>query len=220
MKQRSLIALVAVVTIAALPIACNKKKEPENPQPFVAGTGGAYNQGPYGGPTGTPTGPATGGAATTPTTTPTTPTATGTGTGPAQPTVLDPAVQTMLRQAMRPLAQQKAAGMRPEGDMLTGVLQEGQTLEMQTMLQPGKCYTVVGAGMPMISELDIQMLAVAPIPGAPGLPMAQDNTQGAQTALAPTPNCYKYALPLPAQVKIIVKATAGGGPVGAQLYVK
>lgn len=206
MKQRSVMALFAVLAMAAIPLACKKDKPPENPQPFApTGDAGVY-------PTGTqPTTPPP------TTTTPPPPTAT---TTTATPGATDPAVEQVLATAMTPLAQKHAPGMRKEGEMMRGVLQEGQTIEQLAMLQPGKCYTVVGIGLPMIQELDINMVVQAPIPGAPSLPMAQDMMTGAEAALAPQPNCYKYALPLPAQVKIIVKATRGSGAVAAQIYVK
>ena len=99
-------------------------------------------------------------------------------------------------------------------------LQEGQSLEQIAMLQPGKCYTVVGLGMPLVQELFIMMAPVIPIPGAPSLPMSQSVTTGSQVSMAPMPNCYTHMLPLPIQAKIIVTAKVGSGPVGAQLYVK
>ena len=110
--------------------------------------------------------------------------------------------------------------MSKNGELISGVLQEGQTLEQMAMLQPGKCYTVVGLGLPTIEELDMMIVPLIPLPNAPNIPMAQDLKTGSQATVAPSPNCYHYALPLPAQVKIIVKATKGSGAVGAQLYVK
>jgi hypothetical protein len=119
-------------------------------------------------------------------------------------------------------AKKSAKWMRPQGEAFAGMLQQGQTLEQMVMLQPGKCYTVVGQAMPGgIQELDIKIMAIAPLPNAPPLAvMAQDNMQGPVAVVAPTPNCYKYALPLPAQVKIVVKAVQGAGVAGARLYVK
>lgn len=205
MKLRIALAIVSVVGIAVAPLAC-KKQEPENPQPFAPTP--TYD------PTAAPTGTET--AAPTATATQPAPTAT------AQPTatVFDPAIAQLLAAQMQPIAQQEAKGMQKSGEMLSGVLQEGQSLEQVTMLQPGKCYTVVGLGLPMIQELDITMSPVIPLPGAPNLPMAQDNKTGAQATLAPTPDCYKHVLPLPLQVKIMVTAKTGSGAVGAQMYVK
>lgn len=215
MKKRTALAVVAVLGMASLPVACGSKEPPENPQPFTpgqdAGTYGTYA------PTNTyPTAPAT--------TTAPTATATGPATTPPPATgtagVFDPAVAQLLATQIAPIAQKEAAGMTKEGEMISGSLNEGQTLEQMAMLQPGKCYTVVGLGLPMIQELDIVVAPLIPLPGAPNIPFAQDMKTGAQATVAPTPSCYKYAFPLPAQVKIIVKATKGSGAVGAQLYVK
>jgi hypothetical protein len=213
--------VAAVAGIATLPVACGSKEPPQNPQPFTPGQdAGAY-------PTGTATTTAYPTATTTATTTATaypTATATATTTATATPTatagVFDPAVQQLLMTQLAPIAAQDAKYMKKDGEMLSGVLQEGQTIERMAMMQPGKCYTVVGLGLPMIQELDIMIVPLIPIPNAPNIPMAQDMKTGAQATVAPAPDCYKYALPLPAQVKIIVKATKGSGAVGAQLYSK
>jgi hypothetical protein len=211
MKMRTALAMAAVAGIATLPVACGSKEPPENPQPFTPG----QDAGAYGTTTAYPTATAT----TTPTATATA-TATTTATTTPTATVFDPAVAQLLMTQLAPIAAQDAKYMTKSGEMISGVLQEGQTLEQMATLQPGKCYTVVGLGLPMVQELDIMMVPNIPIPGAPNIPMAQDMKTGAQATLAPSPDCYKYALPLPAMVKIIVKATRGSGAVGAQLYVK
>jgi hypothetical protein len=205
MKLRNASAIVAVLAIVTIPLAC-KKKEPENPQPFAPTTYGTT-------PTPTATQPA-------PTATATQPAPTATATTQPTATVFDPAVQQLLAAQLTPIAQTDAKGMKKEGEMLSGVLQEGQSLEQMVMLQSGKCYTVVGLGLPMVQELDIVIAPVIPIPGAPNFPMAQDLKTGSQATLAPAPNCYKHFAPLPIQVKIIVTAKTGSGAVGAQLYVK
>jgi hypothetical protein len=204
MKLRNASAIVAVLAIVTIPLACGSKKEPENPQPFAPTTYGTTTAQP------TATQPA--------------PTATATAqpTATTQPTatVFDPAVQQLLAAQLAPIAQTDAKGMKSEGEMLSGVLQEGQSLEQMVLLQSGKCYTVVGLGLPMVQELDIVMAPVIPIPGAPNFPMAQDLKTGSQATMAPAPNCYKHFAPLPIQAKIIVTAKTGSGAVGAQLYVK
>jgi hypothetical protein len=50
--------------------------------------------------------------------------------------------------------------------------------------------------------------------------LAQDNATGAQAVLGPNPNCYKWALPMPATVKLVVTVAAGSGIAGAQIYEK
>ncbi len=222
MKQRTLLAAVAVSAASLVPLACGPKQQPENPNTagFATGTQPTgTTTTPYGYPTSTmPTATQPPPTATAPATT-ATPTPTATATTVA-PTTFDPNVATLIRTQLAPLAQQHARGMKAEGDMVGASLTEGQVVEQQIMLNPGKCYTVVAMGLPMLQQVDISLSAVTPIPGAPALPLAQSTTTGTTAVLGDSPNCYKYAMPLPAMAKITIKATKGSGAVGAQLYVK
>ena len=219
MKKRTLLAAGAVCAASLMPLACGPKPNPENPNSLNYSTGtqptsttptNTYPTSTY--PTATqPTATATAPATTPP------PTATATT---VQPTTFDPAVATLIRTQLAPLAQQHARGMLAEGDMIGASLTEGQVVEQQIMLNPGKCYTVIAMGLPMLQEVDIVLSGVAPIPNSPSLPLAQDMTTGTTAVLGDSPNCYKYAFPMPAMAKITVKATKGSGAVGAQLYVK
>jgi len=56
--------------------------------------------------------------------------------------------------------------------------------------------------------------------GLPAAVIAADNSAGAQAIVAGAPNCYKWALPLGAPVKMIVTAKAGSGVAAAQVYEK
>jgi hypothetical protein len=116
------------------------------------------------------------------------------------------------------LAATDAAGMKAEGGPFAGQFQAGQTLEQTTQLLPGKCYTVlaVGAG---ISEMDISLIALTPIPGMSPV-LAQDNSTGAKASLGGRGNCYRWSLPIGVNAKIILKATAGAGVAAGQLYSK
>jgi hypothetical protein len=115
-------------------------------------------------------------------------------------------------------ANQEAPGMQREGGVVAAQFQEGQTFEQQVQLQPGKCYTVlaVGAG---ISEMDITLIALTPLPGASPV-LAQDSGSGAQASLGGRGNCYKWSWPMGVQAKYILKATRGSGMAAAQLYIK
>lgn len=216
MKERALLAAVVVCAAALTPlVACGPKKDPQNGLNFSAGTGNPTSQ-----PTGYPTNTYPPATQTAPQPTATaTATATATSTAVA-PTVFDPAVANMIRLQLAPLAQQHAKGMRAEGEMIGASLNEGQVIEQQIMMNPGKCYTVIAMGLPMVQEVDIALAAVTPIAGAPTLPLAADMGTGTTAVLGDSPNCYKYAFPMPAMAKITVKATKGSGAVGAQLYVK
>jgi hypothetical protein len=110
-------------------------------------------------------------------------------------------------------------GAKPLGSPIVGNFGQGQTLEGQLQLQPGKCYTVVGAGVPPVTELNIQLVAVMPIPGMVPV-LAQDADQGAQAVLGRKPNCYKWPLPMGAPVKVVVTVAGGSGLAAAQVYEK
>jgi len=133
----------------------------------------------------------------------------------------DPAVSMLMAPQLAVFANSQASGMRKEGDAVGANLQEGQALEQIVMLQPGKCYTVVGLGLPMIQDMSITMVPSIPISGFPDLMvLSQSLTPGSQVTMAPSPNCYKHVAPLPIQAKVVIRAKAGSGPVGAQVYVK
>jgi hypothetical protein len=50
--------------------------------------------------------------------------------------------------------------------------------------------------------------------------LAQDQDTGANAVLGRQPNCYKWPLPMPATVKVIVTAAGGSGLAAAQVYEK
>src|SRR6478735_10242275 len=136
------------------------------------------------------------------------------------PVPVDPALSAAVAPLLTQLgASQTVAGSKPLGSAMVGNVGGAQNLEQQIMLQPNKCYTVVAAGMPPISELNVQFLAVTVIPGmAPVLAVDQDT--GPSATLGKKPNCYKWALPLPTPVKVVVSAAAGQGVAAAQVYEK
>jgi hypothetical protein len=146
----------------------------------------------------------------------------GLPTAPAAPlaTPLDPSMAAAVQPVLTQLATTKApAGAKPIGSLMAANFQTGQQLEAQVQMEPGKCYTVVGAALPTVTELDLKLIAVTPLAGmAPVL--AVDNTTGAQAVLGEKPNCFKWAWPIPAPVKVVVSVTGGQGLAAAQLFGK
>ena len=108
------------------------------------------------------------------------------------------------------------AGAKPLGSAIVGNFQAGQTLEGQLQLSPGKCYTVVAAGVPPVTEVNLQMVSVMP----PGMILAQDGDQGPQAVVGKKPNCYKWPMPVAAPVKVILTVAGGSGIAAAQVYEK
>src|SRR5262249_12305322 len=123
-----------------------------------------------------------------------------------------------------------APKMQPEGTVVCGVVPEGQTFSSPTiMLQPGFCYTVIGQAVPNVTDLDMQL--ELDLAGGGSLPpalqslqlkpvLAVDTDNGPTSTIGAKQNCYQWAFPIPAAVKITLKARTGAGPVAAQLYKK
>ena len=138
------------------------------------------------------------------------------GGGSAQ--AIDPNLAAAASVPLQLFANTEAPGMTKEGAPIAGNFQTGQTLEGQFSFQPGRCYTVVAVGAG-ITEIDIEMQYVTPIPGvSPSI--GRDSQKGAQASIGGKGNCLKRLSPFPTSAKFIVKATAGAGMAAAQLYVK
>jgi hypothetical protein len=153
-------------------------------------------------------------ATTTATTTAPTATATTTATAPA----IDP---TILQAGLKPLQAQHAPGMQPEGTPLSGMLQQGQSLQTSVIIAAGgtRCYTGIAIGAPTITDLAVELILNAPPPIPPGI-LSQSQGAANPAIMAGKPNCFKNLLPVPGPAIFKVTARAGSGPVVAQLYAK
>lgn len=201
MNTKSLLALAAVAAMASIPVACKSEKPPENPTTFY------------------PTASASSATVVTPAPTETAAPAASSASPVAA--VFDAAAQELLKVALKPMAAKHAPGMKAESQIFGGVLNEGQTIEQQAMLMPGKCYTIVGTSISGVEELDISVNWVTLLPNLAPL-IAVDNMTGPQAIVAGSPNCYKIPpiVMIATPVKIILKSTKGSGIAGAQLYAK
>jgi hypothetical protein len=133
-------------------------------------------------------------------------------------TQVDVALVTPL---LAPFTQQfLVPGARPLGPALAGQFEAGQALERSVQLQPGKCYTVVGVGAPSVQNLDIWLVPPSIVAGVASPILAQDQTQGQTAVLGPAPNCFHWAAPLAAPMRVVMAVTAGAGLAGAQIYEK
>jgi hypothetical protein len=195
--------LFATIVMAAGLIACDKQSDAEYPEPTGAygttTTGAGYGQGGAGA-TANPTG---GAGATAPT-----------DTSHATPIAIG-LLSPLAVPALRGLADKDVNGMTEDGAMLAGTFQQGQILEQEITLQPGRCYSVVALGLG-ITELDVEL--VVHQPPAPEWIAATGNMQGPQDVLGKAPNCFKNPLPIGGPAKIRIRATGGQGVAVAQLY--
>lgn len=200
MTSKTLRLLLPFVVLVA--VGCKKTDEPVTTAGYQPGMPGAAGAAPSAVPTVT--------AAPTVTAPPA-------ATTPPPP---DPAIAAAVTPMLTQLAaSQTVAGSKALGAALIGNVGGALTLEQQIMLQPNKCYSVVAVGMPPISELNVQFLAITVIPGMAPI-LATDQDSGASATLGKKPNCYKWALPLPVAVKVVVTAAGGQGVAAAQVFEK
>jgi hypothetical protein len=132
---------------------------------------------------------------------------------------LDASAGSLALPILTQIAGTQAPGAKALGSAIVGNYQAGQQLESIITMQPGKCYTVIAAGLPPVSEVNIQLVATLPVPGMNPV-LAQDQAAGAQAVLGQAPNCFKWALPLAGQVKVLTLVAAGQGIVATQVYEK
>ncbi len=136
-------------------------------------------------------------------------------------TPLDPTAAQAATQLIVPLgAQHAVAGAKPVGSAIAGNFQQGQSLEAQVQMNPGKCYTVVGVGLPPVGNLDISLVPALPIPGLPAATMAADNTVASTAIVGDKPNCFKWAFPMSGMMKVVMTVSQGSGVAAAQVFEK
>jgi hypothetical protein len=138
----------------------------------------------------------------------------------ASATPLDATAAAAVQPILNELAKKQApAGAKPVGSAMVANFQQGQSIENQIQLQPGKCYTVVAAALPPVTEVNVKFLAVALVPGT-GMVMAQDNETGTQAVLGEQPNCYKNPAPIAVPMRVVLEVAGGQGLAAAQVYEK
>ena len=139
---------------------------------------------------------------------------------------VDANLASAATQVLATLAKKNAPNSIAEGQPLAGNFHAGQTLEGSFNLQPGKCYSVVGASLGPGSVLDAQIVITTLLPGlqfgansAKGKPSAtgSDVVLGGTSAGS---KCVSTASLLPLTAKYVVTMAKGQGMAAAQLFVK
>lgn len=127
--------------------------------------------------------------------------------------------------AVKPVLDQLAktetqVGAKAIGETLVGNFATGQSLDIPIQLQPNKCYTVIAASLPPVTEVNVQLQLLTPIPGvAPVLAVDQDT--GGSAVLGRKTTCYRWMFgAFPASAKVVVQVAGGSGLVAAQAYEK
>jgi hypothetical protein len=134
-------------------------------------------------------------------------------------TPLDPAAAAAATQAINLVAPQSAPGAKAVGSAIAGQFQQGQSLEGQVQMQPNKCYTVIGVGLPPVQNLDIQLAPFVAMPGLPAMVLAADQTVGPNAVIGEKAACYKSG-PIAVPMKVIVTVSQGSGVAAVQVYEK
>jgi hypothetical protein len=134
-------------------------------------------------------------------------------------TPLDPAAAAAATQAINLLSPQSAPGAKPVGSAIAGQFQQGQSLEGQVQMQPNKCYTIIGVGLPPVQNLDIQLAPFVAMPGLPAMVLAADQTVGPNAVIGEKAACYKSG-PIAVPMKVIVTVSQGSGVAAVQVYEK
>jgi hypothetical protein len=159
-------------------------------------------------------------------------TAVGGATAAPAPSLATPVDVSMAAQA-GPLITYLAGshlppGARPFGAPFAAQFAEGQVFEQQVKLTLGKCYTVVAAGLPPVSELVLELHSVATtrpvtttptggvVPTAP-VPIAVDAAAGPQAVLGSRAACIKADR---SDVWLLLRVSKGQGVVAGQVFEK
>jgi hypothetical protein len=136
----------------------------------------------------------------------------------AGPPPVDLITQQILAESIQERAKKEARGMKPEGELVSGMVQASGHIEQAFMINPQKCYGVIAEGGPGVTEVDVQIMA-KPMPTVPlpGPLIAVDQMQGAKAAITP---CWKNIFPVALPATAIAKATQGAGALALRVYVK
>lgn len=131
--------------------------------------------------------------------------------GGAGGVVADQAIKAVASQHIPP-------GAQAVGSVLVGNFQAGQCMEAPLNVEAGRCYTIVGASVGTVGDLDIELVPNIGIPGLPQQVIAQDQDDAPTAVLGGKPNCWNALIPGP--MKLIVRVASGQGMAGAQVYAK
>lgn len=215
--------LGATIFGSVMLLACGGSKDsqqaayPIQQQPGQPGTAAYPAQQPATAPGYTAAQPAPGAAQPVPTAS----TAPTTQPAPAPASTAAQEVDSSMAAPVQPLLQQLAKTQAPPGAKAMGSIivanfsAPGQSLQKQIQLTANKCYTVVAAGAPGVTEVNLKFVPLIPL--LP--PVAVDNTTGAQATLGANPNCWKQIM-VSGPMNLVIEVPQGQGLVGAQIYEK
>ena len=114
-----------------------------------------------------------------------------------------------LARGMQIHAQQLAPGMIAATPLFRGHLTAGQTQDFQAVLQPGKCFKIIGVGAEGVSDLDLYLF------DPNGVALQQDTETDAYPVLGlESAICPQAA----GQFRVQVRMYQGGGDFAVQVF--
>jgi hypothetical protein len=120
---------------------------------------------------------------------------------------------TALAKGLRELAKVAAPGMKADGPLATGKLDEKKSSQTDITLKPGKCYAVVGFAT-KITDLDLYLFL------APGILSGQDTTDDDKPVIGRAPDAMCPVAKTAIKYKLGIVADHGSGEFAVQLYSK
>jgi hypothetical protein len=123
----------------------------------------------------------------------------------------------VLEEGIKMKARTDAKNMRPEGQLMHAKLGPDGHASGSIVLEPNRCYTIVGFAGPGVFAYQINLMTAPPLP--PQV-LAQSKAEGVDPTVGPNTECVKNTYPMPMPVKIDMHVVKGQGLVGAQPYRK
>ena len=128
-----------------------------------------------------------------------------------------PGEEKELEKGLVAVATTAAPGMKPEGEIASGTLKEGEHLTWSVTMTPGKCYAVVGySPSGEVQDLDLHLLAPPFFSMLAGEDVSDDNAP--VVGGGPNPMCPVAAVKLP--YKVDIASQKGAGRAAVQLFSK
>ncbi len=118
-----------------------------------------------------------------------------------------------LAKGLRAFAKTAAAGMKADGPLITGKLDEKKNVQTEITLKPGKCYAIVGYSA-KVTDLDLYLLL------SPGILSGQDLTDDGTPVIGKAPDAMCPVAKSAVKYTLDIVADQGSGEVAVQLYSK
>jgi hypothetical protein len=118
-----------------------------------------------------------------------------------------------LAKGVRELAKTAAPGMKADGPLVVGKLDEKKNQQTEVTLKPGKCYAVVGYAT-KITDLDLYLLL------PPGILSGQDLTDDNKPVIGKAPDAMCPSAKSAVKYMLDIVADQGSGEFAVQLYSK